>query len=221
MKKKILLISVLAAAMLLTGCSGTNDDQSESSRNENKSVVTGDQNGNSSSTTDSTVSETSTNSSDGESSNPSSGSGENGNSSANVSATELEVCFGDDGAPFTLHLYDNPTAAAIARHVGTANWRLPIYHFDDYENWEVMQYYDIPSRYEIPSDPKTVTSEKAGEVYYSEPNRIVLFYGDAEVSSEYTKVGYFDFTEEFKQAVESNPVLEGWGNKIVLINSVS
>lgn len=221
MKKKILLISVLAAAMLLTGCSGTNDDQSESSRNENKSVVTGDQNGNSSSTTDSTVSETSTNSSDGESSNPSSGSGENGNSSANVSATELEVCFGDDGAPFTLHLYDNPTAAAIARHVGTANWRLPIYHFDDYENWEVMQYYDIPSRYEIPSDPETVTSEKAGEVYYSEPNRIVLFYGDAEVSSEYTKVGYFDFTEEFKQAVESNPVLEGWGNKIVLINSVS
>lgn len=221
MKKKILLISVLAAAMLLTGCSGTNDDQSESSRNENKSVVTGDQNGNSSSTTDSTVSETSTNSSDGESSNPSSGSGENGNSSADVSATELEVCFGDDGAPFTLHLYDNPTAAAIARHVGTANWRLPIYHFDDYENWEVMQYYDIPSRYEIPSDPETVTSEKAGEVYYSEPNRIVLFYGDAEVSSEYTKVGYFDFTEEFKQAVENNPVLEGWGNKIVLINSVS
>ena len=39
--------------------------------------------------------------------------------------------------------------------------------------------------------------------------------GDAEVIGEYTKVGYFDDTEEFKAAVEENPVLEGWGNKIV------
>ena len=40
------------------------------------------------------------------------------------------------------------------------------------------------------------------------------------MTGEYTKVGYFDDTEEFKAAVEENPVLEGWGNKIVLINSV-
>lgn len=133
--------------------------------------------------------------------------------------TELEVCFGDSGSPFIMHLYDNDTAAAIARHVGTANWRLPIYHYDDYDNWEVMQYYDIPSRYDIPSNSETITSEKAGEVYYSEPNRIVLFFGDAEVTGEYTKVGYFDFTEEFKSAVENNPVIPGWGNKIVRINS--
>lgn len=126
----------------------------------------------------------------------------------------------DDGEPFILHLYDNETAAAIAGHVGTANWRLPIYHYDDYENWEVMQYYDIPSRYEIPSGAETVTSEKAGEVYYSEPNRIVLFYGDAEVSGEYTRVGYFVDTEEFREAIENNPALEGWDTKMVLIGSV-
>ena len=120
-----------------------------------------------------------------------------------------------------MHLYDNDTAAAIARHVGTANWRLPIYHYNDYENWEVMQYYDIPSRYDIPSNPEMITSEKAGEVYYSAPNRIVLFFGDAQVQGEYTKVGYFDYTEEFKTAVENNPVLEGWENKIVLINHVN
>lgn len=136
-----------------------------------------------------------------------------------AAVTELEVCFGDGGEPFSLHLYDNETAAAIARHVGTADWRLPIYHYDDYDNWEVMQYYDIPSRYDIPSDPEPVASEKAGEVYYSDPNRIVLFFGDAEVTGEYTKVGYFDYTEEFKLAVENNPVLEGWGNKIVLVGS--
>lgn len=136
-------------------------------------------------------------------------------------AAELEVCFGDKGEPFVLHLYDNDTAAAIARHVGTADWRLPIYHYDDYDDWKVMQYYDIPSRYDIPSNPETVTEEKAGEVYYSEPNRILLFYQDAEVTGEYTKVGYFDYTEELKSAVEDNPVLEGWGNKIVLINSMN
>lgn len=41
---------------------------------------------------------------------------------------------------------------------------------------------------------------------------------NAEVSAEYTPVGYFDYTEEFLQAVFYNPVLEGWGNKIVQIS---
>ena len=81
-----------------------------------------------------------------------------------------------------------------------------------------MQYYDIPSRYEIPSGAETVTSVKAGDVYYSEPNRIILFYHDAEVTGEYTKVGTIDVTDEFVKAVEENPVLEGWSNKIVLIS---
>lgn len=133
-------------------------------------------------------------------------------------ADQLEVRFGDSGAPFTMYLEDNDTAAAIAHHVGTADWRLPIYHYDDYEGWESFQYYDVPSRYEIPPNAQTVTSEKAGEVYYSEPNRIVLFYHDAEISGEYTLIGHFEVTEEFVSAVENNPVLEGWGNKIVRIS---
>lgn len=144
-----------------------------------------------------------------------------GNSNMINGAAALEVRFGDGGDPFTMELENNETASAIARYVGTADWRLPIYHFDDYENWEVMQYYDIPSRYEIPSNPEMVTSEKAGEVYYSEPNRIILFYQDGEVTGEYTKIGTIEDTEEFREAVESNPALEGWGNKIVLINSIN
>ncbi|MCM1262591.1 MAG: cyclophilin-like fold protein [Butyrivibrio sp.] len=132
-------------------------------------------------------------------------------------AAELTAQFGYGGKSFTLYLYDNDTAAAIARHVGSSDWNLPIYHYDDFDNWEVMQYYDIPSRYEIPSAAEEITSEKAGEVYYSEPNRIILFYHDAEVSAEYTPVGYFDATDEFIEAVENNPVLEGWGNKIISI----
>lgn len=133
---------------------------------------------------------------------------------------ELEVRFGREGAPFTMNLYDNDTARAIASYVGTSDWNLPIYHYDDYENYEVMQYYDIPSRYEIPSNPEMITSQKAGEVFYSEPNRIVLFYHDATIPGEYTRLGTFDASEEFISAVENNPVQEGWGNKIISIQPV-
>lgn len=132
---------------------------------------------------------------------------------ADDTASELTVRFGDSSDSFTLYLEDNDTAEAIARHVGSADWRLPIYHFDDYEGWEVMQYYDIPSRCEIPSHAETVVSEQAGQVYYSEPNRIVLFYQDAEIAGEYTLVGHFEATEAFVSAVEENPVLEGWATK--------
>lgn len=139
-------------------------------------------------------------------------------SESRTPVTELIVRFGDKGEPFIMHLYDNDTAKAIARHVGMSDWRLPIYNYEGYENWEVMQYYDIPSRYEITSNPETVTEEGAGTVYYSEPNRIVLFYDDAEVTGEYTPVGYFDDTDEFRSAVKENPVIKGWGNKIVQIS---
>lgn len=142
------------------------------------------------------------------------------NGAVPAGAKTLEVRFGDEGDPFVIQLENNTTAAAIAGYVGTADWRLPIYHYDDYDDWQVMQYYDIPSRYEIPANAGTVTSEKAGEVYYSEPNRIILFYQDGEVTGEYTKIGTIEDTQQFRDAVEGNPVLEGWGNKIVLINSM-
>lgn len=131
---------------------------------------------------------------------------------------DLKVSFGKNGQGFTLKPYNNPTATEIARYVGEADWNLPIYHFDDFENYNVMQYYDIPSRYKITSAPETVTSEKAGEVYYSTPNRIILFYQDAQVKGEFTKVGYLENIDGLKEAVEKNPVVEGWGNKIVSIS---
>ena len=135
-----------------------------------------------------------------------------------TSGANLEVRFGDDGVSFELHMENNETAQAIARYVGTSDWRLPVYDRDDSVDYSVMEYYDIPSRYEIPSEPETVTEAKAGEVFYSDPNRIVLFYHDAEISAEYVKIGTFDATDEFISAVENNPVLEGWGNKIIYIS---
>ncbi|MCI8504583.1 MAG: hypothetical protein HFI67_00140 [Lachnospiraceae bacterium] len=133
-------------------------------------------------------------------------------------SAQLEVRFGDNGEAFLMTLLDNETATAIAGYVGTSDWRLPIYERDADADYSVLQYYDIPSRYEIPSNSETVTEAKAGDVFYSDPNRIVLFYHDAEISAEYTKIGTFEATEEFMTAVEENPVLEGWGNKIIQIS---
>ena len=200
---------ILTVVLTITGCDKANDNISST----NTPIVGNSNNNSVNSESTESKNDNQTESSDSASSPESETSSDNDNSTSGT----LTVSFGDNGSPFTLYLYDNDTAAAIARHVGTADWRLPIYHYDDYENWEVMQYYDIPSRYEIPSAAENISSEKAGEVYYSEPNRIVLFFGDAQVSGEYTKVGYFDYSEEFRTAVENNPVLEGWRNKIVII----
>lgn len=134
------------------------------------------------------------------------------------SDTDLTLRFGG-GEEFAIHMYDNATANKIVEYVGTASWQLPIYHFDDYEGWESFQYYDIPSRYDIPDGSQTVTSEQAGTVYYSHPNRIILFYQDAEITGEYTPVGYVDFSQELVDAVENNPEVEGWGNKLIFVES--
>lgn len=128
---------------------------------------------------------------------------------------DLKVVFGYTGTTYPLHLEDNDTAVTIARYVGTRSWNLPIAGFEGFENSDVMNYYDIPSSYRIPSDPKVVTSEKAGEVYYSYPNRLILFYHDANVRGEFTKVGIFDVTRNFIKDVEENPVLDGWGVMII------
>lgn len=203
MKKTSLMLSFILTLTAFSGCSQKENHTSQASNRTAPSAVTstaGNIVGSSSAATPPTP--------------VSSPAGSN-----SATDTTLNVRFGDNGSSFTMYLYDNDTAAAIARHVGSADWRLPIYHYDDFENWEVMQYYDIPSRYEIPSAPENITSEGAGTVYYSEPNRIVLFYHEAQVPSEYTPVGYFDYTDEFVSAVENNPVLEGWGNKIIQISS--
>lgn len=143
-------------------------------------------------------------------------SGNEENSIPSNDTAELIVRFGDEGEPFTMVLEDNSTAQAIAGYVSTTDWRLPIYNYDESD---VMQYYDIPSRYEIPDNSTTVTEAHAGDVFYSDPNRIVLFYHDAEISEEYTKIGTFEATDDFIAAVENNPVLEGWSNKIVRISA--
>ncbi len=205
MRKKTLALGcmIFALGMVLAGC-GNSSGESPAAPGQNALVTENSQ--------------TAVQTEAGEDAENAGGSIRNETEGAAQAATELTVRFGDEGDSFTMHLYDNDTAAAIARHVGTSDWRLPIYHYDDYDNWEVMQYYDIPSRYDIPSDPEEVTTEAAGTVYYSEPNRIILFYQDGEVSAEYTPVGYFDYTDDFLRAVEENPVLEGWGNKIVCIS---
>lgn len=134
---------------------------------------------------------------------------------------DITIQFGNAGQPFTMHFENNQTALTIARNIGEEGKNLPIYNYDNFENYEVMQYYDIPSSYSIPSTPQTISHQKAGEVYYVAPNRIVMFYQDADLSGEYTKIGTIENVSELQSAVENNPVQEGWGNKLVLIRFVN
>ena len=57
-------------------------------------------------------------------------------------------------------------------------------------------------------------------MFYSDPNRIVLFYNDAEISAEYTKIGTFDATEEFVTAVEETLQLITAAAKLRIITFV-
>ena len=190
MKKQLIgiVVLLLTFSIAMTGCSSSSGS-TESSSSEDSNRVSSSQAASQSSEEDDNV--------------PSS------------NATELTVQFGDSGDSFVMHLEDNSTAAAIAGYVGTTDWRLPVYSYDESD---VMEYYDIPSRYEIPDNSETVTEAHAGDVFYSDPNRIVLYYHDAEINEQYTRIGTFDATEEFVDAVENNPVLEGWGNQIVVIS---
>lgn len=137
---------------------------------------------------------------------------------ANGEIPNVEVTFGNGGTPFIATIENNETAIELVRNITSSGRDLPIYNYDDFEGYEYFQYYDIPSRYDIPSNPIHVTEEKAGEIYYSEPNRVMIFYRDANIEGDFTKIGEIQNTEGLRDAVENNPVLEGWGNKIVSVN---
>ena len=56
-------------------------------------------------------------------------------------------------------------------------------------------------------------------VDYTDDDSMIELMHDAVIDEEYTRIGTFDPTEEFVDAVENNPVLEGWGNQIVVISN--
>ena len=111
---------------------------------------------------------------------------------------------------YTVELEDNDTAATLADFAARGEYNLPIYTYEDYENEDVLQFYDIPSRYEIPDEPQHYTEEKAGELYYSYPNRVILFYQDAQIEGDYTRIGTLTTTEGLVDAVRDNEPLEYW-----------
>lgn len=135
---------------------------------------------------------------------------------APTSQTALSVRFGYDGEQFVMAVEDNATTKFLMQYLGTESLNLPIYHDGEYEGYES---YEIPSHYKIPADAKAVTSVKAGEVYYAD-NQIILYYEDMAVTGDYTKIGTIENTDGLKAAVEENPTLEGWGNKIISLQAI-
>ncbi|MDE7333356.1 MAG: hypothetical protein K2O16_14215 [Lachnospiraceae bacterium] len=127
----------------------------------------------------------------------------------------MTMQFGYDGPIYTVELEDNDTAATLADFAARGEYNLPIYTYEDYENEDVLQFYDIPSRYEIPDDAQHYTEEKAGELYYSYPNRVILFYQDAQIEGDYTKIGTLTTTEGLVDAVRDNEPLRDWNCLVI------
>jgi len=122
----------------------------------------------------------------------------------------------EDRPSYEITLLDNEVSARFIRILQDQTRVIPLYVFDGSENTDVLQYYDIPDSYDVPDgEPQLVTSEKAGEVYYS-AGRIMIFYQDAEIEGNYVKIGDTLTTEGLKEAVDSNP-LDEWGNRRVTI----
>ncbi len=140
---------------------------------------------------------------------------------ATEAPAEIATCqaqFGDESDVYTVHFYDNDTAVALYRAIPENGLNLPIYTFDGYEGWEVMTFYDIPSRFDIPSEPVRYETQRSGQLYYSAPNRLMLFYGDAEMPGDYVLVGYIEDSEAFRDDVANNQPLEFWGNKLIMVS---
>lgn len=127
----------------------------------------------------------------------------------------MTMQFGYDGPIYTVELEDNDTAATLADYAARGEYNLPIYTYEDYENEDILQFYDIPSRYEIPDDAQHYTEEKAGELYYSYPNRVILFYQDAQIEGDYTKIGTLTSTEGLVDAVRDNEPLRDWNCLVI------
>ena len=132
----------------------------------------------------------------------------------------MTMQFGYDGPIYTVELEDNDTAATLADFAVRGEYNLPIYTYENYENEDVLQFYDIPSRYEIPDDPQHYTEEKAGELYYSYPNRVILFYQDAQIEGDYTKIGTLTTTEGLVDAVRDNEPLEYWDGLVIPVRVI-
>lgn len=130
----------------------------------------------------------------------------------------VTVRFGQEGQPFTFVPEKNDTALALVRNITESGRNLPIYTYEGFEGDDVMQYYDVPSRYDVPSNPQHVTSQQAGQVYLSDPNRVIVFYQDAQVEGDFTYLGSIADTTGLAEAVTGNPVVEGYSNKIISVS---
>ncbi len=57
---------------------------------------------------------------------------------------------------------------------------------------------------------------KFGQLHYSAPNRLMLFYSDAQIPGDYVLVSYIEDSETFRDDVVNNQPLEYWGNKLIM-----
>ena len=163
--KSLILTCTFVLSLALTGCSSSDNKQEA----DNHSSITENQN-------------SGTQSSDNR----------NNTDNSNTSrASSLEVCFGDDGTPFTLHLYDNETARAFLH-------QLPITLDMSELNGNEKYYYLSES---LPTDSSRPSHIHTGDLMLYGDNCLVLFYKNFSTSYSYTPLGRIDNSEELEDAL--------------------
>jgi len=209
MKKVKLWAILVLTATVLTGC-GQVDNTQENNGSMEETVAQTENDEIMKSTTENAMEENSSEENIEESD----------NEESQGTLPNLAIRFGEteDRPVYEIQLEDNEVSLAFVRVLQEREQTIPIYVFDGSENTDVLQYYDIPASYNIPDgEPVSVESEAAGEVYYSAPFRIMLFFKDGQVPGDYVKVGTVTTTEGLAEAVESNP-LDAWQNKRVIVS---
>ena len=209
MRNKSLLGTALVVMALVTGCGANNTASTTGTTSSGSTASTSE-----STLADNRVSEGNTTSSGNNQADSTDGEAQDENSAL----PNIYLRLGETASrpSFEIALEDNEVSVRFVRILQDMTRVIPLYVFDGSQNTDVLQYYDIPSRYDIPDGtPELVTSEKAGEVYYS-AGRIMIFYKDAQIEGNFVKIGETLTTEGLEDAVNSNP-LDDWGNRRVTI----
>ncbi len=92
-------------------------------------------------------------------------------------------------------LYNTETNRRLVSEIQRNPWlQLSCYDVDG-----TYKYYDLPRNY--PTNTETIQSVKAGEILMDGSDRILLYYQDAELNGEYTKIGYFEDAARAAEAI--------------------
>lgn len=101
---------------------------------------------------------------------------------------------------FLVNMDNTPTGKALMARLPSTSMRLPT----SYDQDGVLKYYDMPMN--IVSNPEKITNVSTGDLLMDGNDRLILYYQDAEINGEYTKVGKIENSDGLAEALGDGEV---------------